>query len=278
MADNQYPNLSRAALRMGISAVVLLLLVTLGGGCMTTSIGSGESAVKYSIFGGTDLDKRYGEGIQVHAPWVNLITYDVRVQEQLEDIDALSSNGLSIGMDASVRWHPDGAELADLHVTYGQDYYRKLVQPELRSAVREIVGQYTPEELYSSRRTELQQAIFDQVAASVMDDNVVLDAVLIRDISLPDQIRTAIENKLKEEQEAERYEFTLQKERLEAQRKEIEATGQAEYQRIITQSLSTQFLRFKGIEATQNLANSPNAKTVVIGSGSDGLPIILGNQ
>jgi len=245
---------------------------------MTTSIGSGESAVKYSIFGGTDLDKRYGEGIQVHAPWVNLITYDVRVQEQLEDIDALSSNGLSIGMDASVRWHPDGAELADLHVTYGQDYYRKLVQPELRSAVREIVGQYTPEELYSSRRTELQQAIFDQVAASVMDDNVVLDAVLIRDISLPDQIRTAIENKLKEEQEAERYEFTLQKERLEAQRKEIEATGQAEYQRIITQSLSTQFLRFKGIEATQNLANSPNAKTVVIGSGSDGLPIILGNQ
>jgi len=278
MADNQYPNLSRAVLRFGISAVVLLLLVTLGGGCMTTSIGSGESAVKYSIFGGTDLDKRYGEGIQVHAPWVNLITYDVRVQEQLEDIDALSSNGLSIGMDASVRWHPDGAELADLHVTYGQDDYRKLVQPELRSAVREIVGQYTPEELYSSRRTELQQAIFDQVAASVMDDNVVLDAVLIRDISLPDQIRTAIENKLKEEQEAERYEFTLQKERLEAQRKEIEATGQAEYQRIITQSLSTQFLRFKGIEATQNLANSPNAKTVVIGSGSDGLPIILGNQ
>jgi len=278
MAENQYPNLSRAALRLGLSAFVFIMIITLAGGCMTTTIGSGESAVKYSIFGGTDLEQRYGEGLQIHAPWVDLIRYDVRVQEQLEDIDALSSNGLSIGMDASVRWHPDATALADLHVTYGQDYYRKLVQPVLRSAVREIVGQYTPEELYSSRRTELQLAIFEQVRVEVEADDVILDAVLIRDISLPDQIRTAIENKLKEEQEAERYEFTLQKEGLEAQRKEIEARGQAEYQRIITQSLSTQFLRFKGIEATQNLANSPNAKTVIIGSGSDGLPVILGNQ
>ena len=264
-------------MRGGFFAFIFLMLVTLGGGCMTTSIQSGESAVKYSIFGGTDLTKLYGEGLQVHAPWVNLIRYDVRVQEQLEDIDALSSNGLSIGMDASIRWRPLSTELANIHVTYGEEYYRKLVQPELRSAVREIVGQYTPEELYSSRRTELQQAIFAKVRDAVASENIIVDAILIRDISLPDQIRTAIENKLKEEQEAERYEFTLQKEALEAQRKEIEARGQAEYQRIITQSLSAQFLKFKGIEATQALANSPNSKTVIIG-GTDGLPVILGNQ
>ena len=264
-------------MRGGLFAFFFLVLVTLGGGCMTTTIQSGESAVKYSIFGGTDLSKLYGEGLQVHAPWVNLIRYDVRIQEQLEDIDALSSNGLSIGMDASIRWRPLATELANIHVTYGEDYYRKLVQPELRSVVREIVGQYTPEELYSSRRTELQLAIFAQVRDAVISENIIVDAVLIRDISLPDQIRTAIENKLKEEQEAERYEFTLQKEALEAQRKEIEAHGQAEYQRIITQSLSAQFLKYKGIEATQALANSPNAKTVIIG-GADGLPIILGNQ
>lgn len=277
MADNQFPNVSRLAMRGGFFAFIFLMLVTLGGGCMTTSIQSGESAVKYSIFGGTDLTKLYGEGLQVHAPWVNLIRYDVRVQEQLEDIDALSSNGLSIGMDASIRWRPLSTELANIHVTYGEEYYRKLVQPELRSAVREIVGQYTPEELYSSRRTELQQAIYTKVRDAVASENIIVDAVLIRDISLPDQIRTAIENKLKEEQEAERYEFTLQKEALEAQRKEIEARGQAEYQRIITQSLSAQFLKFKGIEATQALANSPNSKTVIIG-GTDGLPVILGNQ
>lgn len=245
---------------------------------MTTSISSGEGAVKYSIFGGTDLEKLYGEGIQIHPPWVTLIRYDLRVQEQLEDINALSSNGLSIGMDASIRWRPKADQLANLHVTYGTEYYRKLVQPELRSAVREIVGQYTPEELYSTRRTELQMSIFDQVRIAVETQYVDVDAILVRDIVLPDQIRGAIENKLKEEQEAERYQFTIQKERLEAQRKQIEAEGQAEYQRIITQSLSDQFLRFKGIEATQQLATSPNAKTVVIGSGGDGLPIILGNQ
>ena len=278
MAENPYPNLSRMVIRGGTLAFIFLLIVTLAGGCMTTSIGSGEGAVKYSMFGGTDLGKQYGEGIQIHAPWVTLYKYDLRVQEQLEDIDALSSNGLSIGMDASIRWRPEAESVANLHVTYGQDYYSKLVQPELRSAVREIVGQYTPEELYSSRRTELQEAIYAQVRDAVSGEDVTVDAILIRDISLPDQIRTAIENKLKEEQEAERYEFTLQKESLEAQRKEIEARGQAEYQRIITASLSNQFLRFKGIEATQQLANSDNAKTVVIGSGSDGLPIILGNQ
>ncbi len=278
MAEPQYPNLSKAALRLGLFGFIFLMVVTLAGGCMTTSIGSGEGAVKYSIFGGTDLEKIYGEGLQIHPPWVDLIRYDVRVQEQLEDIDALSSNGLSIGMDASIRWRPEAGALAKLHVTYGGDYYRKLVQPELRSAVREIVGQFTPEELYSTRRTELQERIFAQVRDAVAGEDVTIDAILIRDISLPEQIRTAIENKLKEEQEAERYLFTIQKERLEAQRKEIEATGQAEYQRIITASLSSQFLRYKGIEATQMLANSPNSKTVIIGSGSDGLPIILGNQ
>lgn len=278
MAQQQYPNLSKAALRLMSLAFMFIILVSLAGGCMTTTIDSGEGAVKYSVFGGTDLEKRYGEGLQIHAPWVRLIRYDVRVQERLEDITALSSNGLSIGMDASIRWRPEASALPQVHVTYGEDYYRKLVQPELRSAVREIVGQYTPEELYSSRRTELQEAIFAQVRDAVSGENVTVDAVLIRDITLPDQIRGAIENKLKEEQEAERYQFTLEKERLEAERKEIEATGQAEYQRIITQSLSNQFLRFKGIEATQALANSPNSKTVVIGSGGDGLPIILGNQ
>ena len=277
MADNQFPNVSRVLVRGGVVAFVFLLVVPIAGGCMTTTIQSGESAVKVSVFGGTDLEKLYGEGLQVHAPWVQLIRYDVRVQEQLEDIDALSSNGLSIGMDASIRWRPVSTELANIHVTYGQDYYRKLVQPELRSAVREVVGQFTPEELYSTRRQELQTTIFERVRDAVSGENITVDAILIRDISLPDQIRTAIENKLKEEQEAERYEFTLRKEALEAQRKEIEATGQAEYQRIITQSLSAQFLKYKGIEATQALANSPNSKTVIIG-GSDGLPIILGNQ
>ncbi len=277
MAD--YPNLTRILTRVGIGLGVLLVFAVLLPGCLTTSIRSGEAGVKYSIFGGTDLNDVYGEGLQVHAPWVDVITYDVRVQEQLEEITALSSNGLSIGMDVSVRWQPDAARTPQLHTTYGQDYYRKLIQPELRSAAREVVGLYTPEQLYASQRQELQTRVEELTRQGVEERFVGIEAVLIRDVRLPQQIQSAIENKLKEEQEAERYEFTLQKERLEAQRKEIEARGEAEYQRIITESLSPAFLRFKGIEATRRLAESPNAKTVIVGSSeTGGLPVILGGQ
>jgi regulator of protease activity HflC (stomatin/prohibitin superfamily) len=279
MADNSYPNLTRLGIRAGIGVLVFIVLAGLAGGCMSTTIRSGEAGVKYSIMGGTDLEFVYGEGLNVHAPWVDVIRYDVRVQEQLEDITALSSNGLSIGMDISVRWRPERQTVPRLHTTYGTDYYRKLVQPELRSAAREVVGLFTPEELYASKREDLQDLIAERVRTGVETEFVQIEAVLIRDVRLPQQIQNAIENKLKEEQEAERYEFTLRKEKLEAERKKIEAEGEAEYQRIITASLSTPFLQFKGIEATQRLAESSNAKVIVVGSSeSGGLPLILGGQ
>lgn len=275
---NNYPNVTRALIRSSIGVVIFLIVGAMATGCMTTTLQSGEAGVRYSPFGGTDLTSTYGEGLQIHAPWVKVIKYIVRVDEKLENMEALSSNGLSIGTDVSIRWRPDVTSLPQLHTTYGVDYYRKLIQPELRSVVREVVGQFTPEQLYASKRTELQEQIFNRVKQSVDDDFVKIEAILIRDVRLPDQIKGAIEEKLKEEQEAERYEFTIAKERLEAERKQIEAEGQAEYQRIITASLSQQFLRYKGIEATQQLANSPNSKTVIIGGGGDGLPLILGGQ
>lgn len=275
---NEYPNITRAFTRFAIGAAVVLVVVSMAACGMTTTITSGEAGVRYSRFSGTDLNQTLGEGLNVHAPWVNVIKYNVRVDEKLENMEALSSNGLSIGTDVSIRWRPDAARLPQLHTTYGTDYYRKLIQPELRSVVREVIGQYTPEELYSSKRTELQDQIFARVREGVDDSFVRIEAVLIRDVRLPEQIKGAIEEKLKEEQEAERYQYTIEKERLEAERKKIEAEGEAEYQRIITQSLSAQFLRFKGIEATQQLANSPNSKTVIVGGGGDGLPLILGGQ
>ncbi len=258
--------------------VGILIVILLAGGLMTTTLGPGQAGVKYSIFSGTNLETTYGEGLKVHPPWLKVFKYDVRFQEKLEEITALSSDGLSIGMDASIRWRPNGERLPSLHTTYGENYYAKLVQPEVRSAAREVVGQYTPEELYSSRRTELQQQIIERVREGVGVNFIDVEAVLIRNVQLPEQIQRAIENKLTEEQEVERYFFTLQKDSLEAQRKEIEADGQARYQRIITESLSPEFLRFKGIEATQALAESPNTKTVIVGGGESGLPVILGNQ
>ncbi|GIV58878.1 MAG: hypothetical protein KatS3mg042_1791 [Rhodothermaceae bacterium] len=278
MATNNYPNLTRALARGAVMVLLFIIVAAMAGGCMTTTISSGQAGVKYSIFGGTDLEQTFGEGLHVHAPWVDIIKYDVRVEEKLEAMEVLSSNGLTIGMDVSIRWRPELDKLPQLHTTYGTDYYRKLIQPELRSAVREVVGRYTPEELYSSKRTELQGQIFERVKAGVESRFITVEAILIRDVRLPEQIRVAIENKLKEEQEAERYQYTLEKERLEAERKRIEAEGEAEYQRIITRSLTPQFLRFKGIEATQALASSPNTKTIIIGAGDDGLPVILGGQ
>ena len=217
---NNYPNLTQAASKMIFGVVLFIIIALIAGGLMTTTIGSGVAGVKYSVLTGTDVEETYGEGLNIHPPWVNIIKYDVRVQEQLEEITALTSEGLSISMDASIRWRPITSSLPLLHTTYGTDYYSKLVQPELRSASREIVGQYTPEELYSSRRTELQEQIIARVKQGVESQFVQIEAVLIRNIGLPEQIQRAIENKLTEEQAVERYFFTLQKDSLEAHYRE----------------------------------------------------------
>ena len=266
------------AARTGIIAVALLVLIVMAAGCMTKSIASGEAGVKYSSFSGTDLGVSYGEGLNVFWPWERMIVYDVRTKTETEPITALSSNGLTIGMDVSVRYKPLANQLPYLHTTYGQDYYARLIQPEIRSAAREVVGRYTPEELYSSRRTELQSEIERQVSDAVADQFVEVEAILIRDVTLPDQIRQAIELKLQEEQRVQQIEFTIDRERREAERKQIEATGQAEYQRLITSTLTPQFLQYQGIQATQALAESDNAKVVIIGGDGNGLPVILNDQ
>jgi regulator of protease activity HflC (stomatin/prohibitin superfamily) len=260
---------------VGMIAAVLLMMA----GCsMTKSIGSGEAGVLYSAFSGTDRSSAYGEGLNVFWPWERMVVYDVRSKTQTESITALSNNGLTIGMDVSVRYRPKVERLPYLHTTFGQDYYERLVQPEVRSAAREVVGRYTPEELYSSRRTELQTQIEQRVARAVEDQSVEVEAVLIRDVTLPDQIRQAIELKLQEEQRVQQLTFTIERERREAERKRIEAEGQAAYQQLITSTLTPQFLQYQGIQATQALAQSPNAKVVVIGGDGSGLPVILGDQ
>lgn len=179
-------------------------------------------------------------------------------------------------MDVTVRYKPTTTNLPYLHTTYGQEYYERLIQPELRSAAREIVGRYTPEELYSTRRNELQEQIHLRVQSAAAEEYVVVDAVLIRDVTLPDQVRRAIENKLEEEQFVEQAALSVQRAEQDANRKRVEAQGDADQARIVTQSLTPQFLRWQGIEATRELAESENAKIVIIGSGADGLPLILG--
>ena len=261
--------------RVVVIGVLVFTLVLMAAGCMTKSIASGEAGVLYSSFSGTDLTASYGEGLNVFFPWERMIVYDVRTKTETETITALSNNGLTIGMDLSVRYRPKASQLPFLHTTLGPEYYERLIQPEVRSAAREVVGRFTPEELYSTRRTELQHQIEQRVAQAVENQFVEVESVLIRDVTLPDQIRQAIELKLQEEQRVQQIEFTIERESREAERKRIEAEGQAAAQRILDDSLTPELLRYQGIQATQALAESPNAKVVIIGGDGDGLPVIL---
>lgn len=193
-------------------------------------------------------------------------------------MEALSKNGLQILVEMSIRYRPIASELGTIHQTIGMDYKNVIVLPEVRSAARQVVGRYDPEELYSSKRDFIQDEIFNSVRERLERMNIHLDAILIRSIELPQNIRTAIEKKLKQEQESQEYEFKIEKEEKEAQRKRIEAQGIKDFQDIVSDGISDKLLRWKGIEATLELAKSQNAKVVVIGQGKDGMPLILGGS
>jgi regulator of protease activity HflC (stomatin/prohibitin superfamily) len=261
-----------------ILVVVVIFLIAFGSR-MTKTIDAGHGGVLFRIFaGGVELDKTYSEGFHIIAPWNHMITYEVRQNEIGESMNVLSSNGLEIKVDVSTWYHANFKDLPLLHAEIGQDYVRRIVIPSIRSATRTVIGKYTPEELYSSDRKLIQEQIFDETVEILKDKYVVTDRVLIRSIVLPPSIKNAIEKKLEQEQQSLEYEFKLEKETKEAERRRIEAEGKAAANRIISNSLTDKILREKGIEATLKLANSPNSKIVVIGNSDDGMPIILGGD
>ena len=193
-------------------------------------------------------------------------------------MSVLSSNGLEIKLDASAWFQPDYATLGKLHQEKGEDYIDRILLPTIRSAARSVVGRYTPEQLYSSKRDAIQKEIFEESKKIVSSQYIQLNEILVRDVTLPPTIKDAIERKLRQEQEALEYEFRLVKAKKEAERQKIDAEGKAVANKILSASLTDKILKEKGIDATLALAKSPNSKVVVVGSGKDGLPIILGNQ
>ncbi|MGB2153491.1 MAG: prohibitin family protein [Flavicella sp.] len=246
----------------------------------TITIGSGEAGVLYRTFGGgvvTD-EPALGEGFHLVAPWNKVIVYEVRQQELLEKMKVLSSNGLDILLEVTAWYQPQSDKLGLLHQKKGQNYLERVIKPSIRSAARSVVGRYTPEQIYSSKRDAIQNEIFEETKTILDNQFVQLNDVLVRDVTLPPTIKTAIENKLKQEQEFLEYEFTIQKAQKEAERQKIDAEGKAAANRILNASLSENILKEKGIEATLQLAKSPNSKIIVVGSGKDGLPLILGNN
>jgi regulator of protease activity HflC (stomatin/prohibitin superfamily) len=210
--------------------------------------------------------------------WNHVIQYDTRVHEMKEQLVVLSSNGLTIRVDSSLRFRPRMDELYELQTEIGPDYDQKVIGPVVRSEARKVFGRYQPEEIYSTKREEIERQIYEEVLKALEGKHVIVEAILVRDVELPETIRTAIADKLAEEQRAQKMRFTLDRERQEADRKQIEAQGIAKYQSIVRQGLTPEYLQFKGIEATAQLAESSNAKVVIVGGGKSGLPLILGDR
>ncbi len=254
------------------TAFAIVIGLAMLSGC--AKVESGHGGVLWTAWSGTQEDK-YTEGWYFVAPWNRMYTYNVRTQDKREDLHVLAENGLSIKLETSVRYRTKPGDLYKLHTTVGPDYYEVILAPAIRSVAREVGGRFTPEQIYSTQRGEVEKMIFKMTKNSVEDRPVELEAILIRNVDLPPKLKNAINEKLEEEQRALKMEFTLQREQQEAERRRIEAEGVARRNRIITESINDQLLRYKGVEVTEALSTSTNAKVVIIGGGKDGLPVIL---
>ncbi len=266
--------------KIALPTILLIIVAIILVSKSAIVIGSGEAGVLYKTFGeGVVIDEPpLGEGFHLVAPWNKVFIYEVRQQEVFEKMKVLSSNGLDIQLDASAWFQPRFQDLGRLHQEKGDQYKERILLPAIRSAARSVVGRYTPEDLYSTKRDAIQNEIFEETKRIVDDQYIQFNEVLVRDVTLPATIKDAIERKLKQEQESLEYEFRLVSADKEAQRQRIEAQGKADANRILSASLTDKILQDKGIEATLKLSESPNAKVVVVGSGDSGLPLILGNN
>ena len=219
-----------------------------------------------------------GPGVSLVVPFTRVIRMSVQTQELKEQAEVPSQEGLIMDLEASLLFRLDSSKAAEIYKTVGRNYQSVVVEPQIRSAIREITASYDAKALYSSERDKIAVEIFGAFTKMTRERGIITEAVLLRKVGLPPVLANAIQEKLRREQEAEQMKFVLQKESQEAERKRIEAQGVADFQRIVASGISPQLLEWKGIEATEKLAMSPNSKIVVIGNPKSGLPIILGGE
>lgn len=269
----------KARIRMMAMVLLTVLPVILLWSSLTVTVESGHAGLTFHTFGNgvnPDADPM-SSGFHFKAPWDEVYQYEIRQQEIFEHLEVLSSNLLKITMDMTVFYQPTYEKLGYLEVERGRHYEAKVIQPAMRSVAREVIAKYLPEEFNTTKREEIQLEIENRLSEKLADNYIQLNDVLIRNIKLPTTLEQAIERKLQQEQESLEYEFRIEKASKEAERKRIEAEGIRDFQIIVSQSINDDLLQWKGIEATTELSHSENAKVVVIGSGENGLPLILGD-
>ena len=241
-------------------------------------VDAGRAAVLFRrFFGGVVTTQVYGEGVHLCFPWDHYTEYNVRIQEESMNFIVLSQNGLSVSIDISVRYHPDYDTLGLLHKRVGPDYAKKVILPIIEGSVRDTAGRYGAEDFYATQGPMLQE-IENHVRADLAEFFIFLDGLTIKGIRLPDVIQTAIEEKEEQRERLLSYEYRLRTEKEEAIRKQIEALGWANFNRMVGRSLSQPLLQWRGIDATLRLASSPNSKVVVVGNNGDSMPVILGSD
>lgn len=241
------------------------------------TIDSGEAGILFRRFSGTEIDKAYPEGIHLFSPLDTLYIYEVRKQVAYHDFDVISNKGLTVHLSLAIRYRPELELLGILHQRIGPDYLNRVILPQIESVMRKQLGSYTAEQIYTNEAGLLTNAILtalDEVGRNYVE----VEDIIIRSIELPEQIVTAIESKLEQEEFMKSYEFRLKTAQKEAERLEIEAAGVQEYQRLVDESLTDSILLHQGIEATKAIAESDNSKVVVIGGGKNGLPVILNTE
>jgi regulator of protease activity HflC (stomatin/prohibitin superfamily) len=284
------------------SLVIYLMVATLVAVVLypyfAVTVPSGHVGVLWKRFGGgTVLDPRRlkSEGLHLIFPWNELFIYDLRLQSMTETYNAISSDGVSLTATMNVRFRLQRDAVPILHQAIGPNYVDLLARPGIGSLAREVMAQYTAEQVYSTARQEIQEKIRslaeDRLSEKMMEregegevqyrismrDTFVLYDTLVHGIELPVLVVNAINRKTEQYYIAEEYKFRVERERRESERKKIEAEGVREFQQIVSQGISDSYLRWRGIEATLQLSQSTNSKVVIIGNAKDGLPIILGN-
>jgi len=265
------PNLGalKSKFLRGLIAVIVLILLL----ASTTSVPTGHVGV-LTLFGKVTGDV-LTEGIHLINPLKSVQKMTIQTQSRKESASVPSKEGLMLSLDTSLLFKLNHEKAAQVLQTVGVDYAEKIVEPELRSAIRGATAAHSSNDLYTNGRELIQQQIKDDLIAKLTPRGVIVEDVLLRDVQLPPLLKASIEAKQQAEQEALRMSFVLQKEKQEAERKSIEAKGIADFQRIVAQGISPQLLEWKGIEATEKLATSSNTKVVVIGNSKNGLPLVL---
>ena len=229
-------------------------------------------------FFGNVSENTLKSGINLVNPLANIIKMSVKTQEIKEAMDVPSKEGLTVQLEISALFHLNPEKAAEVYKSVGPNYSSIILEPQFRSVSRGVTAGFDAKALYTSEREVLAQHITEQLQAIVASRGITIEATPLRRVGLPAGLSESIEQKLQAEQVSQRMEFVLTKEKQEADRKRIEAQGIADFQAIVAKNISPELLRWKGIEATEKLANSQNAKVVIIGSGKDGLPLILGGQ